>query len=102
MKFKEFYKNYNSLQTVSDKKTEEVLFEEVTGVKLPSMKSFMAWLVLHEHIPPFIKVRNKRPLPVTLIPASQKILFLTKKLPNLRELAEDFANKFENKEYLRD
>lgn len=102
MKFKEFYTNFNTIKSVSAKRTEEQLFEEVTGVALPSMKSFMAWLILHEHIPAFIKRKSGKPIPVIKIPETQKILFLTKKLPNLKELAETFSNKFERKEYLQE
>ena len=102
MKFKEFYSNYNSMKPASGKKTEEELFEEVTGVALPSMKSFVAWLVLHEHIPAFVKLKSGKPIPVMKISESNKILFLTKKLPNLKELATQFSTKFEKKEYLRE
>lgn len=102
MKFKEFYSNFNNMKSVSNKRTEEQLFEDVTGVSLPSMKSFMAWLILHEHIPAFLKRKSGKPISVIKIPESQKILFLTKKLPNLRELAEQFSKKFEQKEYLQE
>lgn len=100
MRFKDFYKNYNNTP-VSKKKTEEDLFEEATGVSVPSMKSFVAWLVLHEHVPAFIKEKKSgKPIPVMKIPESKKILFLTRKLPNIKELAEEFASKFEKKDYL--
>jgi hypothetical protein len=103
MKFKKFYSDYDKLPKTSPLvKTEEDLFEEVTGVEIPSMKSFVAWLILHEHIPPFIKVKNGKPIPITNMSESNKILFLTKNLPNLKELACKFSGKFEKKEYLHE
>lgn len=101
MKFKDFYKNYSESNPVSKKKTEEELFEDVTGVKVPSMKSFVAWLVLHEHVPAFIKEKKSgKPIPLMKIPESKKILFLTKNLQNIKQLAEEFSSKFEKKDYL--
>lgn len=101
MRFKDFYKNYKEITPVLKRKTEEELFEDVTGVSVPSMKSFVAWLVLHEHIPAFIKEKKSgKPIPIMKIPESKKILFLTKTLSNIKELAEEFASKFKKKDYL--
>ena len=103
MKFKEFFAAAPKDIADSGKITEEMLFENVTGVNIASMKSFVAWLVLHEHLPAFIKDKKSgKSLPLAKIPPRKKVLILTKTLPNIRQLAEEFSSKFETKDYLLD
>lgn len=100
MKFRDFYTNYEEYKK-PQKKSEEDLFEEVTGISVPSLNSFVAWLTLHNHIKPYVK-SNGKPVPVTKLAENKKILYLVRKLPKIKELANEFASKFSKAEYLRD
>lgn len=99
MKFKEFFKNGGNKK--APKKTPEQLFEEVTGVTIPSMKSFVAWLALNGHVKPYVLSKGK-PVPLSKLPESKKILYLVQKLPKIKILANEFASKFGKTEYLHE
>ena len=100
MRFKDFVETHDG-KGGSTRKTQEELFEEVTGVNIPSMDSFVAWLTLHKHIKPYVK-ENGKPIPVMKLSENKKILYLVKKLPTIKELAKEFGSKFGKSEYLRD
>ena len=98
MRFKQFYQDY---QEAVPSKTEEELFFEVVSVKVPSVNSFIAWLALNKHIKPYVKYTDRKPLPLFDMPESQKILYIVKKVPKIKELAQEFAHKFTPPEYLK-
>lgn len=93
MSFKDFYLN----TSLSSKKhlTEEDLFYDVVKIKIPSLKSFIAWLVLKNIIKPYIKESKKsKPIQIDSLSPSLKINFLVKNVKNLKELATYFSNTF--------
>lgn len=101
MRFRDFYTNYESSSKKESKKTSEDLFKEAVGVDVPSLESFVAWLSLNKHIKPYVRSQGK-PVPLNSLSENKKILYLVRKLPKIRELATEFANKFGNSEYLRE
>jgi len=98
MKFSDFYSNYGK----TDNKTEEELFFEVVSVKVPSVNSFIAWLVLNRQIKPYIKEANTKPIPLFNLPTARKINFVVRSVPRVKELAQEFAFKFKTPDYIRD
>ena len=98
MKFSDFYSNYGK----TDKKSEEEIFFEVVSVKVPSVNSFIAWLVLNKQIKPYLKETNSKPLPLFHLPAARKINHLVKSVPRIKELAQEFSFKFKTPDYIRD
>ena len=99
MRFSDFYSNHGK---VSEKKSEEELFFEVVRVKIPSVNSFIAWLVLNNKIKPYLKEVNAKPVPIFNIPAARKINHLVKTVPQIKELAKEFSFKFRTPDYIRD
>lgn len=97
-----FKKFYNTWQETAQHKSEEQLFFEVVSVHVPSVNSFIAWLALNKHIKPYVKYTNRKPLPVFDLPENQKILYIVKKVPKIKELAQEFSFKFKPPEYLND
>jgi hypothetical protein len=100
MRFKKFVQEYDSIKR-NNSKTPEELFEDVVGVGIPNLESFIAWLTLNEYIKPYIKKKGK-PIPLSKLSENQKMLYLTKKLPKIKELANEFSNKFGDSDYLLD
>jgi hypothetical protein len=98
MKFSDFYSNYGKI----DKKTEEELFFEVVSVQVPSVNSFIAWLVLNKQIKPYLKEANSKPIPLFILPSARKINHLVRCVPRVKELAQEFAFKFKTPDYIRD
>lgn len=92
MKFRDWY---NGDVKVEQKKTAETLFEEVVGVNIPSLSSFISWLILNKKVKGFIK-ENKRKKPKSVLDLNEKrqVSYLVKNLHNVRELAEEFSQKF--------
>lgn len=91
--FKEFYTNYSAHRPVEKKKvqTAEEVFESVVGESVSNVDSFVAWLVLNEHIKSYIKPQErKKPISIYNLPTDKKMLYLVKKLPNVRVLAKEF------------
>lgn len=95
MKFSEFVSNYGK---VNPKVSEEQLFFEVVSVKIPSLNSFIAWLVLNKQIKPYLKEGKMKPIPLFNLPTSLKINYLVKSIPRISELARNFHLnlKFQN------
>jgi hypothetical protein len=99
--FKKFFSEYDfikkELQQTTKKLTEEEIFEDVVGESVPSVNSFIAWLVLNEHISAHIKLRNsKKPFPIFKLPSDKKVLHVVKNLPNVRILAKEFVEKWKS------
>lgn len=97
MSFKTFYSNWRES---APNKTEEQLFFEVVSVRVQSVNSFIAWLALNKYIKPYIKYTNRKPLPIFDLPPNQKILHVVKKVPKIKELAQEFSFKFKSPDYL--
>lgn len=94
--FREFFNNYKQHKPVKKKKTSEDIFEEVVGNKVSSLDGFISWLVLNEHIKSFIKTDYKRkPVSIFNLPTDRKILYLTKKVPNISNLVTEFNQKWQ-------
>lgn len=92
MKFRDWY---NGDVKVEQKKTAESLFEEVVGAGVPSLSSFISWLILNKKIKGFIKEsKKKRPKSILDENKKRQVEYLVKNLPNVRELAEEFSRKF--------
>jgi hypothetical protein len=98
MKFSDFYSNYGK----TTNKSEEELFFEVVGVKVPSVNSLVAWLVLNKQIKPYLKETNSKPVPLFNLPSARKINHLVRSVPRIKELAEEFSFKFRTPDYIRD
>ena len=99
MKFSEFINNYGRTDS---KKSEEQLFFEVVSIKVPSVNSFIAWLVLNKQIKPYLKEGNTKPIPLFNLPPARKINYLVKTIPRIKELAQEFSFKFRTPDYIRD
>ena len=98
MKFSDFYNNFGK----TEKKSEEQLFFEVVSVKVPSVNSFIAWLVLNKQLKPYLKETNTKPVPLFNLHPARKINHLVKSVPRIKELAQEFAFKFKTPDYIRD
>lgn len=95
MNFKDWY---NGDVKPQKKSTPEDLFESVVGVKVPSLNSFISWLILNKKIKGYIKESNKRPKSLLDINESRQVAYLTKNVNNIRELAKEFSEKFKKVE----
>ncbi len=98
MKFSDFYNNYGK----TEKKSEEELFFEVVSVKVPSVNSFIAWLVLNKQLKPYLKEANSKPISLFNLPTARKINHVVRSVPRIKELAQEFAFKFKTPDYIRD
>lgn len=93
MSFKDFYLKSNS--SLKQHLSEEELFYDVVKIRIPSLKSFIAWLVLKNVIKPYIKESKKsKPIQIDSLSPALKINFLVKNVNNLKELATYFSNTF--------
>ena len=99
MKFSDFVNNYVKSEA---RKNEEQLFFEGVSVKVPSVNSFIAWLVLNKQIKPYLKEGNSKPVPLFNLPGARKINYLVKSVPRIKELAQEFSFKFRTPDYIRD
>lgn len=93
--FKDFYKNYESVTAKPKEQTGEDMFFEAVGVKIPSLNAFTAWLILNEKIKPYVMdVKTDRPHSLFNIPAHKRILHFVHTLPKIKQIAEEFSNKW--------
>lgn len=89
--FKDFFNGNHESQVKEVTLTEEDHFESVVGERVNSVNSFIAWLVLKEHIKPNVKYHSKRkPVSLFEMATNKKLLYISKKLPNIRLLAKEF------------
>lgn len=94
--FKDWFSNP---KTKVDEKvaTEEDKFFDIVKVEIPSLKSFISWLILNKHITGNVKPRHSNvPVSILALPVEKRILTLVKELPKIKELAKDFNFKFGN------
>lgn len=95
MPFKDWYYNEDKASHLAETNVAEKHFEEVVGVKIPSLKSFISWLILKREISGSVKLQNKKK-PVSLMSLSdeKKIHILVKKVKNIETLAKEFNKSF--------
>jgi hypothetical protein len=91
-----YYDNKNKKVDVSMAPSEQMFFD-VVGVKIPSLKAFISWLILKKLINPIIKEKNKKPQNLLVLPTERKIEYLVDKLKNLEKLAHEYNNIFGEK-----
>ena len=96
-----YYDNKNKKVDVSMAPSEKMFFD-VVGVKIPSVKAFISWLILKRLINPIIKEKNKKPKNLLTMPIELKIEYLVSNLKNIDKLANEyntiFGEKSPNKE----
>lgn len=93
MSFKNWYYEEGKKETPNN--TGESLFESTVGVSIPSLNSFISWLILNKHVKGFIKEnKHKKPKSVLDINESKKVSYLVKNIRNIKELALEFSEKF--------
>ncbi len=68
----------------------EAKFFDVVGIKINSLKSFIAWLILKKHIKSVIEVKGEKPLALINLPLEKKIAYLVKNLKDVKDLAKEF------------
>ncbi|MCS7317619.1 MAG: hypothetical protein NZZ41_04825 [Candidatus Dojkabacteria bacterium] len=91
MKFKDFFLKKEKKDVIN----EEELFFEIVKIRIPSLKSFIAWLILKNIIKPYVKeFKHSKPKPFEKLSSSEKINYLVKNVKNLEELATYFTNTF--------
>lgn len=77
------------------KLSEEDLFKEATNIDVPSLKAFTAWLVLNNHLKPTVKLKEDRSkVSVFSLNPTQRVLYLVKNVPQIKELAKQFSFKW--------
>lgn len=84
-----YYDNKNKKVDVSMAPSEKMFFD-VVGVKIPSLKAFISWLILKKLINPIIKEKNKKPQNLLVLPVERKIEYLVNSLKNIEKLANDY------------
>jgi hypothetical protein len=95
MSFKEFYSTYSTKDVDDRKHTDEDMFMDAVGVKIPSLSAFIAWLILNKKIKPYIiDVKYNRPVSLFNIPCNKKILHLVNSLKKIKELSTEFSKKW--------
>lgn len=72
----------------------EKMFFDVVGVKIPSVKAFISWLILKRLINPIIKEKNKKPKNLLTMPTELKIEYLVSNLKQIDKLANEYNTKF--------
>lgn len=75
----------------------EKMFFDVVGVKIPSLKAFISWLILKKLINPIVKEKNKKSQNLLVMPTERKIEYLVSKLKNLDKLADEYNTIFGDK-----
>jgi hypothetical protein len=68
----------------------EAKFFDVVKVKIKSLQSFVAWLILKKHIKGVIEVKGEKPLALIKLPVEKKIAYLVKNLKDIKDLANEF------------
>ena len=97
MPFKDWYYNEDNAEHLNNVPKAEQEFEDVVGVLIPSLKSFISWLILKREISGSVKLKNrKKPVSIMSLPEEKQIHHLVKKLKKLDELAKDFNKSFGN------
>lgn len=91
--FSDWYQKPKELKKES---TDEDVFFNTIKVRIPSLKSFISWLILNKHITDSIKQRHTNAhISILSLPLETQILNLAK-IKNIKDLAEDFNFKFGN------
>jgi hypothetical protein len=94
MTFRKFYYEEEE-SSDSVQQGAEAMFSDVVGVEIPSLDSFLSWLILNKKIPGVIKTNaKKKPVSIRGLPDEKKVYYLVKKVPNIEELANEFKEKF--------
>lgn len=91
-----YYNNRDKKVDVSMEPSEKAFFD-VVGVKIPSLKAFISWLILKKLINPIIKEKNKKPLNLLTLPAEKKIHYIVSRLKNIDKLANEYNTIFGDK-----
>ena len=91
-----YYNNKNKKVDVSMAPSEKMFFD-IVGVKIPSLKAFISWLILKKLINPIIKEKDKKPLNLLILPNERKIEYLVSKLKNIDKLANEYNKIFGEK-----
>jgi hypothetical protein len=90
-----YYSNEGKKVDITQAPAERKFFD-VVGVKIPSLKSFISWLILKKHITNLIEVKGERPLALISLPAEKKIAALVKNIKNIKDLALEYNKAFGN------
>lgn len=97
MAFKDWYYNEDKASHLPEQHSAEKDFEDAVGVAIPSLKSFISWLILKREINGSVKLKGrKKPVSLMSLPDEKKINHLVKKLKNIDVLAKDFNASFGN------
>jgi hypothetical protein len=88
-----YYDNKNKKVDASLAPSEKAFFD-VVGVKIPSLKAFISWLILKKLVNPIIKEKNKKPQNLLTLPVERKIEYLVRTLKNLEKLANEYNTIF--------
>jgi hypothetical protein len=91
--FASWYYNNDKKVDASQSAPEKAFFD-VVGIKIPSLKAFISWLILRGHIKSIVKVNNKKPTNLLTLPIEQKINYLVKNLKNIEKLAKEYNKIF--------
>jgi len=76
---------------------DESKFYDVVKVEIPSLKSFISWLILNKHITGSVRQKHTNvPVSILNMPIEKRILTLVRELPRIKELANEFNFKFGN------
>lgn len=95
MSFKKWYYNEDDAVDLKPIGNAESHFEKVVGVRIPSLKSFISWLILRRKITGTVKLKGKnKPVSLLSLPDEKKIIHLVKKLKDIDDLAKEFNNSF--------
>lgn len=93
MAFKDWYEKPKELKKES---TDEDAFFDTIKVKIPSLKSFISWLILNKHITGSIKQRHTNaPVLLLSLPIEKKLLYLSK-IKNIEKLTDEYNFKLGN------
>jgi hypothetical protein len=88
-----YYDNKNKKVDVSMAPSEKMFFD-IVGVKIPSLKSFISWLILKKAINPIIKEKDKKSENLLSLPLEKKIHYIVSKLKNIESLANEYNKIF--------
>lgn len=97
MAFKDWYYKEDNAEHLKDVNKAEADFEHIVGVAIPSLKSFISWLILKKEITGSIRLQSKKkPISLMSLSDEKKVHYLVKHLKNIDELAKDFNKSFGN------
>jgi hypothetical protein len=88
-----YYNNKNKKVDVSMAPSEKMFFD-VVGIKIPSLKAFISWLILKKLINPIIKEKDKKTLNLLSLPVEKKVHYLVSKLKDIDKLANEYNKIF--------